>query len=600
MLNLICKNCNNSFEVPNKQKNRKFCNHTCFVEYGVKNKKIGNKKNPDAWEFRTCVECNNLFEVRKKTPNKLCSDNCREVWNKKEENIKNRTNRTKEVIFEKYGVNSPFQIEGVREKILENNIKKYGFEIPVKNEEVRKKLSKKINDVLSEKKDEVVEKRKKTSLEKYGDKNFNNREKYNKTLNERYGGHHLKNEKIIKKQKNTFMERYGVSSVFNMKGSLEKSKKAILEKYGVNSYSKTEEYRENIIKKRLERVLKRVESHNLELVTHDIENKKGADLKCKICNNLFHHTQLYDDYLIKCPKCYPVRSNNSLNIFFEEILDNNNITYVKNSRSIIPPLELDYYIPEKNLAFELNGNYYHSELNGGKTKDYHINKTNKANEKGIKLIHIYEDEIQNKPELIKSKILSLLGCSPTKIYARNTIIKDISNQDISKFLDENHIQGNLKSKIKIGLFYNDELIFVTTFSKPRMDKKIDNTFELYRSCSKQYVNVVGGFSKCLKFFIKNYKPNRIISYADARWSGINPTTSVYEKSGFKFIGITKPNYWYVSAKSFIKRIHRFVYRKNVLVSQGKDPSKTEWEIMMEDGYDRIWDCGSLKFEMVCN
>ena len=597
MLNLICKNCNKHFEVPNKQKNRKFCCHNCYVQYGVKNKKIGKSKDLNCWEFRECVECHNLFEVRKKIEKKLCSDECRKIWNNREENKENRKNKSQEKLLEKYGVNSIFKLESYRQKIKEKNIEKYGFEYPSQNEEIRKILSEKIKESIKNNKKKIINSRKQTKLIKYGDENFNNRKKFIETLNEKYGGHHLKLKEFVKKQKNTFIDRYGVNSSFNLPSSREKNSQSVLDKYGVTAYTKSEHYKNKVIEKRLKKVLDRIESYNLEIVNHDIENKKGAELKCKVCNNLFYHTQLYCNNVIKCPKCYPIRSNNSLNIYIESIFDSNEIKYVKNSKNIIHPFELDYFIPEKNIAFELNGNYFHSEINGGKTKDYHINKTKMCNEKGIKLIHIYEDEINNNENLVKSKILSLLGRSPTKIYARKTIVKDLSGQDTSKFLNENHIQGHINSKIKIGLFHNDELVFICTFSKPRMDKKIKNTYELYRSCSKQFTNVVGGFSKCLKYFIKNYNPNRIISYADIRWSGFNPINSVYDKVGFDFIKATTPNYWYVSNKNFMKRYHRYAFRKNVLVKNGEDPSKTEWEIMMNNGYDRIWDCGSLKFEL---
>ena len=43
-------------------------------------------------------------------------------------------------------------------------------------------------------------------------------------------------------------------------------------------------------------------------------------------------------------------------------------------------------------------------------------------------------------------------------------------------------------------------------------------YELIRFCNKINTNVIGGASKLFKYFIKNYNPNEIISYADKRWS----------------------------------------------------------------------------------
>jgi hypothetical protein len=61
------------------------------------------------------------------------------------------------------------------------------------------------------------------------------------------------------------------------------------------------------------------------------------------------------------------------------------------------------------------------------------------------------------------------------------------------------------------------------------------------------------------------------------------------------IKYTPPNYSYT--KKYVKREHRFNFRKDKLIKLGYDSDKTEREIMFENGYDRIWDTGNLKFEM---
>jgi hypothetical protein len=141
-----------------------------------------------------------------------------------------------------------------------------------------------------------------------------------------------------------------------------------------------------------------------------------------------------------------------------------------------------------------------------------------------------------------------------------------------------------------------------TFGKKRksLGNKNINTdeYELIRFCNKKYITVVGGFSKLLKFFIDKMKPYKIETFADIRWSGINPMNTVYYKNGFKYIAKTPPNYWYIKTDRYLNRYHRFVFRKDVLVKEGFDKNMTEWEIMKIKGYDRIWDCGSLKFELV--
>ena len=103
------------------------------------------------------------------------------------------------------------------------------------------------------------------------------------------------------------------------------------------------------------------------------------------------------------------------------------------------------------------------------------------------------------------------------------------------FLNNNHIQGNDKSQIYLGLYYNEELISVMTFGSPRIamgnkNKNYNkNSYELIRFCNKLNTNVVGGASKLLKYFIKNYKPEHIFSFADLRWS--NPNQNLYINIG---------------------------------------------------------------------
>ena len=62
-------------------------------------------------------------------------------------------------------------------------------------------------------------------------------------------------------------------------------------------------------------------------------------------------------------------------------------------------------------------------------------------------------------------------------------------------------------------------------------------------------------------------------------------------------GNTPPNYWYVKIYEWLNRFHRFNFRKDVLVKEGYSADMTEWDIMKIKGYDRIWDCGSMKFEL---
>jgi hypothetical protein len=130
-----------------------------------------------------------------------------------------------------------------------------------------------------------------------------------------------------------------------------------------------------------------------------------------------------------------------------------------------------------------------------------------------------------------------------------------------------------------------------TFSRGRviMGGK-ESEWELNRFCNKLNTNVIGSASKLLKYFIKIYKPIKLVSYSDIRlFSG-----KLYEKLNFKLISQSKPNYWYIIGD---KRHYRFNFKKSNLVRDGYDPNKTEKQIMFDRKIYRIYDCGNLRWEL---
>jgi hypothetical protein len=254
--------------------------------------------------------------------------------------------------------------------------------------------------------------------------------------------------------------------------------------------------------------------------------------------------------------------------------------------------EIDIFIPSHNLAIEFNGLYYHSD--SFKPNDYHLNKTLDCESKGIHLIHIFEDEWDYKREIVKSRIKNLLKISEQKIYARKCSIKHVPTKQKTQFLNDNHIQGSVGSIINLGLYHNEELVSILTFSKGRNILKGDKyEYELIRFCNKLNSNVVGGASKLLNYFVENYKPKEIISYADIRWSNGN----LYSKMGFNLIGRSSPNYYYILNR---RRTIRLKFKKHILVSEGYDKSLSESEIMLKRGIYRIFDCGNLVYKKTFN
>ena len=250
--------------------------------------------------------------------------------------------------------------------------------------------------------------------------------------------------------------------------------------------------------------------------------------------------------------------------------------------------EIDCFIEEKKLGIEYCGEFWHS-ANNGMSKSYHQDKQSWCEEQSITLMTIFEHEWINKQDIIKSMILNKLGLS-TKIYARNTEARSIDSSEAKLFHKENHTNGYVNSSLNFGLYHKDELISVLSFAKSRFDKTCE--YEITRFSTKKNHVVVGGFGKLFKFS----GINSVMTYADLRFG----PGKVYQALGFKRISKTPPNYWYFKSENFESRMN---FQKSMLKQRFPDlysEEKTEFDIMKELGYLKIYDCGSYKYHFCEN
>lgn len=416
--------------------------------------------------------------------------------------------------------------------------------------------------------------------------------RYNKSM--KNGGYYCCSSTCSKrKREKYFLENYGEKTPFNCKTIKEKIKKTFQEKYGVEHFRKSDVWKsENSIKE----VEKRKKTM-FDIFLNENNNVVGQTdseflIECDIhginpiSKKIFSNRKKIKTEL--CPICKPIDPNVSGKeiLLFKLISELYNGKIIQNFK--VERQEIDIYIPELNLGFEFNGLYWHSELY--KSNNYHQNKTFLCEKNGIRLVHIYEDDFDNKLDIIKSLIRNMLGDS-TKIPARKTEVKFIDTKEIKKFLEKNHLQGYAPSSINLGLFYESNLVSVMSFSKLRgifKNKKQDKKYELVRFCNILDTSVIGGASKLFNHFIRNYIPDSVISYCDISWA----TGRVYENMGMKLIGITKPSYYYIINHI---RENRIKYQKHKLIKNGFDVKKTESQIMLERGYCRIFNSGNKKF-----
>ena len=496
--------------------------------------------------------------------------------------------------LKKFGTKTPAESDVIKQKTIKVNIEKYGTPYPFSFKNSLKNYLN-INNVDNVSQINFVkEKVKKTKTEKYGDGGYNNIDEIKKTNQKKYGCDCTFQSEFVKlKIKKKFLEKYGFEYASQSDVVKNKMKETMLKLYNCENPSQSE-YIQKI--KRINLINKTLKKYkDLNILDVDYDNKMFK-FKCEkeheysISFELFQNRKRIKTIL--CTECNPINSSNTSGkeVQLQDFIkDNYNGLFQFNSYDLIKPYELDIYLPDLKLAFEFNGIFWHSEK--CVENDYHLNKTELCEQQGIHLIHIYEDDWTYKQEIIKSRILNLLGKN-NKIYARKCEIKEIiDNKIVREFLEKNHLQGFIGGQIKLGLFYNSELVSLMIFGKQRKLmglKSKENVYEMLRFCNKLNTSIVGGSSKLFKFFIKNYQPKEVISYADRSWSQGN----LYKKLGFIFVSKTSPNYHYIVDGI---RKYRFLFRKDLLIKQGYDSNKTEREIMLERKIYRIYDSGSLKF-----
>lgn len=310
------------------------------------------------------------------------------------------------------------------------------------------------------------------------------------------------------------------------------------------------------------------------------------------CGTVLNTNKFYGKCM--CGECFPFinssKAETDIITFIHSL--NKDLEIQQSNRTLISPLELDIVIPAKKLAIEFNGNYWHSELQG-KDEFYHLNKTRYVNKEGYKLIHIFEDEWVYQTKIVKSRIKNILGLTSRKIYARKCEVREIDSTTKNMFLNHYHIQGSDVSSLRYGLFFKNRLVAVMTFGKRRFDNK--EGYELMRYATISNFNIIGGAGKLLAHFKTLFPKETVISYCDRRWSEGN----LYKQLGFILVRESNPSYFYINCEDILTRHNRINFQKHKLKDKLAifDENLTEYENMITNGYTRIYDCGTLVFEL---
>lgn len=417
--------------------------------------------------------------------------------------------------------------------------------------------------------------------------------RYNSTTN-------LSTAENKQRAKDTCVAKYGVDNFSKTEQFGTKFKQTVMDRYGVDNPSKLQSVKDKITDSHLSKY-NRKRASQVHIPIDIIALKDDRNEMNRLYNELkmpiseiaellgVNHSQLcvhFKDNLGIDISRHAVSMGERQIYDFVLTLDP---TVVQSDRTVIKPKELDIYSKAHNVAIEVNGLAWHSELRG-KGKNYHKDKTVLCGQRGLRLIHIFDLEWSTKQDIVKSRLRSVFGKN-TVVWARKCKIVKMESSDGAEFFARTHIQGPCVAKVTYGLEYDGKVVCAMSFGTPRFDKS--QSWELLRFSNELNTNVVGGAGRLLKHFIKGHLPTSIISYCDLRWN----TGNLYEQLGFTLVRTTEPNYWYTFKHATLE--HRMNYQKHKLKDKlpHYDETLTTWDNLVANGYDRVWDCGNSVFVM---
>lgn len=335
--------------------------------------------------------------------------------------------------------------------------------------------------------------------------------------------------------------------------------------------------RKTILSKTYKRLCEEVASKSGVTLITKFEDYTGIqcriELQCNSCNEIYERRQASIGY---CPICHDFGSSTG-EVEVSDFVSSMNLKVVKRDRTTLGGTELDILIPSSKLAIEFNGLYWHS--GESITEDYHQKKVNDCKKKGIRLLHVFEDDWRNKNEIVKSLIEEALGKCPNTVSAKDCTLIQLTPKRALGFFRANNIVGVNREEIDAayGLTIDDVLVCCILL------KTEQDHVEIKGMASKLHYYVNGGLSmlldECKDHCVKEGK-NKIIAHIHDSHEDGTP----YESCGFSFESKTDIEYWYTDFK---QRYDRYVYRAK--------EGLTEAQVTSQASVVRIYGCSSSKY-----
>jgi len=446
----------------------------------------------------------------------------------------------KKTMLERYGVQNGFEDKTIQERAKKTRAARYGTEHALQADTCKEKYRQTIRDKYDDQ-----------SLEWGGYQVPEIREKIIATNRANFGvDFPFQSSEIQEKIKQTFIEKYGVDSIAKCPEVQEKIRKSILKRFGIHHLS-LPEMRERIKQTSLERY-----GFVCSLQNEQVQEKS---YETRIKNDSFKTSALEKE----------VRE------FVDSIVS---CEVTRNIRTIIAPYEIDIVIPDKKIAIEVNGLYWHSEA--WVDKNYHALKYKLCKEAGYRLVTIFEHEWYGRKTAVMGRLRAVLGSSKISIGARETEFSFANKEEANAFLNEYHVQGSTRFEHAFKLTLGTEIVALMTFG--RHHRQTSKELVLNRFCVRDNYNVKGAASKLLK---NADIREPLVSYSDNRWSD----GDIYQQLKFHLDGQMPPDYFYISNSG--------VFSKQSLkkTKSERESGLSEHQLRLAQGYLRVYDCGKLRW-----
>jgi hypothetical protein len=316
--------------------------------------------------------------------------------------------------------------------------------------------------------------------------------------------------------------------------------------------------------------------------------RQYLEFRCIKCGEVQRKTLQAFERGSRCYKCHPRgKSNWELSVF--DFVKSITPDAVSGDKSVLSPKEVDVYVPSKKFGIECHGLFWHSEVgnpDGHFDRNSHQVKSAMAEERGIRLLQVFEDEWRDKRTIVESMIRHRLGLHSDRCKTWSTSVVELTTEEQKAFFDSTHISGYTPSKVCWGLKDRvGRVVSALSLRRPRHGLRYENSMEVARFSNALGLSVPGGLSKLLKVaraWSASNGYSRIMTYVDRRVGN----GAGYSSAGFQKVGSTGPDYWYTDNEL---RYDRFKFRARSGV-----PEK---QVALDAGVSRIYGCGSYVYSI---